>query len=304
MLPTPRRLAIAALAAATFGFPAAALAPAAASDPAPRLVSRTGAAPRGRALMAIVLALAAALLFALGSALQRRIAVEGSSLLALVRRPPWLAGIAADAAGYAAQAAALAVGRLAVVQPLLASTLVFALPLERRRVRRSELAAALAVAAGLALFVDRRRPGRRAHRRDARGLDGDVRGLRRRVRAVPPRRASRLGCATGVLFGLSAALTKVVVGRLDEGVLHALLDWHVPALIVVGAVSLDRSQASLRAGSLGTALAAQMSLDAVTSLLIGVSCSASVCTRARSRPHSRSPASRSRSRASPASPAT
>jgi drug/metabolite transporter (DMT)-like permease len=219
--------------------------------------------------MAIVLALTAALLFALGSALQRRIAVEGASLLRLVRRPPWLAGIAADAAGYAAQAAALAVGRLAVVQPLLASSLVFALPLERRRVRRSELVAALAVAAGLALFVTIADPaGGRSDASPAAWLAtfaacAGVCALCRRG-AVP------LGCATGVLFGLSAALTKVVVGRLDEGVLHALLDWHVPALIVVGAVSLDRSQASLRAGSLGTALAAQMSLDAVTSLLIGV----------------------------------
>ena len=73
-----------------------------------------------------------------------------------------------------------------------------------------------------------------------------------------------------MLFGLSAALTKVVVGRLDEGVLHALLDWHMLALIVVGALSLDRSQASLRAGSLGTAVAGQMAFDAITSLLIGV----------------------------------
>ena len=88
--------------------------------------------------------------------------------------------------------------------------------------------------------------------------------------ALLRRGAVPLGCATGVLFGLSAALTKVVVGKLDEGVLHALVDWHVLALIVVGAVSLHRSQASLRAGSLGTALAAQMSLDAVASLLIGV----------------------------------
>jgi len=219
--------------------------------------------------MAIVLALAAALLFALGSALQRRVAVEGPSLRDLVRRPSWLAGIAADAVGFAAQAAALAVGRLAVVQPLLASTLVFALPLERRRVRRSELAAALAVAAGLALFVTIADPaGGRTDASPAAWMAtfAACAGLCTLLRrgAVP------LGCATGVLFGLSAALTKVVVGKLDEGVLHALVDWHVLALIVVGAVSLHRSQASLRAGSLGTALAAQMSLDAVTSLLIGV----------------------------------
>jgi len=47
MLPTTRlnRLAIAALAAATCGFPAVALVPAASGDPAPRLTAAPGAAP-------------------------------------------------------------------------------------------------------------------------------------------------------------------------------------------------------------------------------------------------------------------
>jgi len=219
--------------------------------------------------MAVAFALAAALLFALGSALQRRVAVDGSSLLALVRRPPWLVGIAADSAGYAAQAAALAVGRLAVVQPLLVSTLVFALPLERRRVRRAEWAAAVAVAAGLALFVTVADPTG-GHADAAPAAWAATFAACAAVCVLCRSGAVALGCATGVLFGLSAALTKVVVDRLDDGVLHALLDWHVLALLVVGALSLDRSQASLRVGSLGTALAAQMAFDAITSLLIGV----------------------------------
>ena len=90
------------------------------------------------------------------------------------------------------------------------------------------------------------------------------------VCAVCRRGALRLGIATGVLFGLSAALTKATVERLDDGVLHALLDWHAFALVIVGFVSVALSQASLRAGSLGTAVAAQMSLDAISSLFIGV----------------------------------
>ena len=61
-----------------------------------------------------------------------------------------------------------------------------------------------------------------------------------------------------------------MVGRLDEGVVHALLDWHVLALIVVGAAALDRSQASLRAGSLGTASPPRWPSTRITSLLIGV----------------------------------
>jgi len=65
--------------------------------------------------MDIVLALVAALLFALGTVLQQRAGLEepagGSSsglLLRMAKRPVWLAGIVADAFGFVAQAAALA----------------------------------------------------------------------------------------------------------------------------------------------------------------------------------------------------
>src|SRR4051794_41835545 len=56
--------------------------------------------------------------------------------------------MAADGAGYVCQAAALGVGRLVVVQPLLASTVVFALPiggwiLGQRAGRREWIAAAV-----------------------------------------------------------------------------------------------------------------------------------------------------------------
>ena len=50
-------------------------------------------------------------------------------LLQMVRRPTWMAGIAADVVGFGAQAVALTIGRLAVVQPLLVLGVVFALPL-------------------------------------------------------------------------------------------------------------------------------------------------------------------------------
>ncbi len=83
------------------------------------------------------LALAAALFFALGTVLQQRVAASASAeeaaklgfLLRLARRPAWLAGIASDAAGFVCHAAALAAGRLVVVQPILATSLVFALPI-------------------------------------------------------------------------------------------------------------------------------------------------------------------------------
>ena len=137
-------------------------------------------------MLAITLALAAALLYALGSALQQRVAVDHASTLTLIRRPTWLAGIAADGLGYAAQAAALAVGRLAVVQPLLVSSLVFALPFEGRRVRRKQLVAALAVGRFGAVRDDRR-PRRRPWGCHAGRLGRDLRGLRGGVRRLAAR---------------------------------------------------------------------------------------------------------------------
>ncbi|MDA0185004.1 DMT family transporter [Solirubrobacter phytolaccae] len=222
-------------------------------------------------MIPIPLALGAALLFAAGSALQQRAArTEAGSLVALARRPVWLAGLAADGLGYVGQAAALAVGRLAVVQPVLASSLVFAVFLQGRRVRRVELLAALCVAGGLAAFLVLADP---VGGRDDASVAAWCVAFGAALLACLAARgggAVRLGCATGVLFGLSAALTKAVVERLDEGVLHALLDWHVVALVIVGWASMELSQRSLRAGALGPAVASQMALDALTSVAIGV----------------------------------
>lgn len=114
--------------------------------------------------MDIALALLAAFLFALGSVLQQRAGLdepsEGSSaglLLRMARRPVWIVGIAADAIGFVAQAAALAIGRLAVVQPVLVASLVFALPLGARftgqRISRSDVLAALLVTGALIVFL-------------------------------------------------------------------------------------------------------------------------------------------------------
>ncbi|MGE0027860.1 MAG: DMT family transporter, partial [Thermoleophilia bacterium] len=88
-------------------------------------------------ILAGIVALGAAVLFALASVLQQRAASEvsdadahGTGLIRkLVRRPLWLAGTATDTLGYVAQAAALGLGSLVLVQPLLATYLLFALPL-------------------------------------------------------------------------------------------------------------------------------------------------------------------------------
>ena len=129
--------------------------------------------------MDIVLALLAALLFALGTVLLQKAGMaepEGGSsaglLLRMARRPLWLAGIACAGLGFVLQAAALSLGRLAVVQPLLVSSVVFALPLGAKltgqRVRRIDIVAALMVTAALVVVPGDRQPLGRPRRRAGR----------------------------------------------------------------------------------------------------------------------------------------
>lgn len=114
--------------------------------------------------MEIILAIVAAILFALGTVLQQKagldepIEVEGSGLLLqMARRPVWLAGIAADALGFVAQAIALTIGRLAVVEPLLVLSVVFALPLGARlsnqKLGQLDIVAAVLVTCALGVFL-------------------------------------------------------------------------------------------------------------------------------------------------------
>jgi drug/metabolite transporter (DMT)-like permease len=239
--------------------------------------------------MAIPLALVAALLFSLGTVLQQQVAATASEeeargagfLLRLARQPRWLAGIVADGLGFVAQAAALGLGRLVVVQPLLATSVVFALPLgarfEHNRVSRPEVLGALAVTAGLGAFLVLADPGGGVNNASATAwvvsfavaavLCGTL-TLSARGRA-PVHRAALLGTAAGILFALSAALTKATVEQLDDGVLAVFEHWQLYGLVVVGYVSMTLSQASLQAGALAAAVATQMALDPVASLFLG-----------------------------------
>ena len=239
--------------------------------------------------MDVVLALVAALLFALGTVLQQKAGLEGPQdggsaglLLRMVRRPVWLAGIVADAFGFIAQAAALGIGRLAVVQPLLVSSVVFALPLGARltgqRIRRIDVGGAVLVVVALIAFLTIANPS--GGRADAPLRDWLVTGavcaavcaplvlLARRGPA--PRRAALLGIATGILFGLSAALTKAVVDQLDDGILTLFTTWHLYALAIVGYVSMTLNQLALNAGALAPAVATSMAFDPISSVVLGV----------------------------------
>ena len=240
--------------------------------------------------MEIALALVAALLFALGTVLQQKASLdapstaEGSSsglLLRMARRPVWLAGILADAFGFVAQAVALTIGRIAVVQPLLVTSVVFALPLGVRftgqRVHRRDVIAAAVVTGALAAFLLVADPS--GGRNDAplgewivagAVLGGLAGALALAARNAPPRtKAALLGIGTGLLFGLSAALTKAVGDQFEEGVFSVFVHWQTYALIVVGYASMTFNQLALATGALAPAIATAMAFDPICSVLLG-----------------------------------
>jgi len=240
--------------------------------------------------MDIALALAAALLFGVGTVLQARAArqvpdeeaMRAGLLVRLARQPVWLAGIVADALGFVLQAIALAVGRIVVVQPLLATAVVFALPfgawLDRRRLTRNEILGAAAVVGGVASFMVVANPAGGVDNPDLSvwivagsiclAASGAL-ALLARGRS-PGVKASLLGSAAGILFALSAVLTKAVADQFGDGILEVFVHWQLYALVAVGWVGMTLGQAALQTGALAPAAATQMSLDPVVSVALGV----------------------------------
>jgi hypothetical protein len=86
----------------------------------------------------------------------------------------------------------------------------------------------------------------------------------------PELRAGLLGTASGILFGLGAALTKATVALFDDGVAGVLWDWHVYALIVVSITAFWLEQAALQTGALAVAVATTMAFDPLSSLVFGI----------------------------------
>jgi drug/metabolite transporter (DMT)-like permease len=241
--------------------------------------------------MVVAFALLSALLYAVASVAQQRAASDAPAdqslrlglLVHLVRRPVWVAGIVADVAAFACQFAALRRGSLVVVQPLLVCGLLFALPLgaalTHQRFTRAEWLGTAAVVAGLSLFLVVSGPAR--GRAETTGLAWAVIVLltvlptaalvlaaldRRRSAAM---RAGLLAAAAGVVYGLTAALTKTSAHLLDRGLGHVLTAWQPYALAAAGLAGMVLAQSAFQAGPLAASLPVLTVADPVVSIVIG-----------------------------------
>lgn len=221
-------------------------------------------------------ALASACCFAISSVLQHRGAAEAPDgrglhlgLLAhLMARPMWLLGMLAAVGTLVLQVVALASGPLILVQPLLATGLLFALPvsvlLESRRPSLIEWSWAALLVVGLATFLLAAGPGAGpALPDDGRLLEvvagGGALGAMAAVIGKGPGRRHRaplFGFATGIAYGLAAALMKYTVALSRHDWSALLTTWPAYALVAVGTGAIVFNQAAYQAGPLAGALPA------------------------------------------------
>ncbi len=239
---------------------------------------------------AVLIALAAAVCFALANVLQQRVAsrlpdtaaFDTGVLLRLARRPLWLVGFVAVIASISLQAAALGLGRLVVIEPVLASSLLVALAMsawaDHRRMRPAEWAAAIATFAGLAAFLVASEPtgGRQTAGALQLGLAAAAAlcfaGIAAliAVRLSPVRRALVLGIGGGVAAGVTDALTKTVAFLAGAHQLGVFGDARLYLLVFVGLMAYTVQQNGYRAAGLAAFLPAFAVLDPVVGSILGM----------------------------------
>lgn len=240
----------------------------------------------------IVLALIAAFLFACGSAAQQVEAAsveEGQPLVAqLLRRPRWWLGLAGDLGGYAFQAAALALGPVLVVQPLIVAALLFALPvsavLNHTRVTVREWAYAAVLAVALAVFLVAGQPTEGVA--DAPGsawlpallgvgVAAAVATGIGMVRTLPgPVRALSFGTASGVLFGVATVLTKPVLTSYEHADFLAntarlFTDWRLYVLVLSGLGAMYLQQKAFQPAPISASLPAITLAEPLCAAVLG-----------------------------------
>lgn len=241
--------------------------------------------------MVLLLSFAASLCFAAAYVLQyheaheapRRLFLSPKLLVELAHHRIWVGGIAAMLVGDLLQAGALGKGSLAVVEPVLTTSLLFALPLSaawrRERLRRAEWMGAIMVSAGLGLVLGVGSPTAGSSDMPAYqwllvtlaswglGLLLVSAGLRS---PSPSYRAALIGGGAGVLFGLQDALTRYCLHWISKDFWHLTLSWQPYVLIVTAIYGLTLAQSAYEAGSLSAGLPPMAIGEPVIGILIGL----------------------------------
>ncbi len=240
--------------------------------------------------LALALALGGALCYAVAAVSQQRCAArldtrpgfDAALVLRLARTRGWQLSMIAVVAGYVLHATALSLGRLVIVEPVIPLGLLMALLLgartEGRRLCWSEWTAAMATAAGLAVFLVAAEPsgGSRTAPPTSLGLAATVAVLvagacwlvTRRVAA--PHRAVPLSVAGGIAAGVTDSLTKTVAPLAGLRAFALLGDVRLWLLALCGLLALTLQQNAYRAAGLAASLPAFVVLQPLTGSLLGL----------------------------------
>ncbi len=240
--------------------------------------------------LVVLFALCAAIFAAIGIVVRQRATLDvppehGVSTVmvaTLLRRPLWWAGTASAVAGFVFQALALAHGSLLVVAPLLVSALLFALPLSarlaHRKVTRSEWLWAILLTLSLAVFILLAHPRANEHIAPARQITVVVvisflvviACVAIALRRPGWQRAVLLAVGVGVLFGMVAVMTKVLMHLLARDTVAQVLATPVPyVLVVLGVVATLLQQSAFHAGSLQTSVPTMVVIEPLAAVLLG-----------------------------------
>jgi drug/metabolite transporter (DMT)-like permease len=203
--------------------------------------------------------------------------------LRLVLQPWWLAGTLALLVGYGTQAVALSNGQLAIVQALLVTTIVFALPLgyflTSQSLNRTEIGAALLVVLGLGMFTvfGDEGTGRTTAPTQEWVVTFVIFGVLAAALVLLGRhrgasqRAAYLGASAGVLYALSAAMWKPTSEALNaDGLAGAFSSWEFYAWLGAAVVAFVIQQISLAAGDLAASVATVSVCNPIVSVIIGI----------------------------------
>jgi drug/metabolite transporter (DMT)-like permease len=240
--------------------------------------------------VAIGFAVTAAITFACANVLQQRVAArlrssaafDSAVLLHLAKRPLWLLGLGLVILSISLQATALGLGRLVVIEPVLACSLLFALALaawaDHRRMKPMEWLAAIATFAGLVVFLSVARPsgGSQTAGVDQLGLAALVAGVIAiaaglfSVRLSPLRRALVLGIGGGVAAGATDAATKTVAVLVGGHHLGVFGDPRLYLLAVIGLLTYTMQQNGYRSAGLPAFLPVFSVLDPAVGSMLGL----------------------------------
>jgi drug/metabolite transporter (DMT)-like permease len=239
----------------------------------------------------VAVTLIAALLLGAGFVLQQHAAEQTPqafflrfALIAdLLRRRRWLAGLAVMVAGELASAWSVSHLTLSVVEPLLTTSLLFALalaiPLSGQRLGATELVGVLILGGGVAALSVARTASSPAESFGspsgwlaAAGVAvvacGFVQAGRRRSCVA---RAALTGTAAGLVFGISDALTRQTVHIMNAHPFTALLtSWPGYSLIGASLVGLWLMECAFNAAPLHASLPAISAAEPAAGILLGI----------------------------------